>query len=171
MTRAELSAAIRQLARLDGTFRLRSGQYAAEYFDKYQFEARPELLAAVANHLIPLLPAECEVLAGLELGGVPIATAVSLRSGLPLAFVRKAAKAYGTERLAEGFAISGRRVVVIEDVVTTGGQVIESVRALRAEGAVIDNAVCVIDRQAGGGSRLANEGIHLSALFVRDDLE
>jgi orotate phosphoribosyltransferase len=111
------------------------------------------------------------VLAGLELGGVPIATALSLRSGLPLVFVRKSAKTYGTERLAEGVEVSDRRLLVIEDIVTSGGQIIESVRSLRDAGARIDHAVCLIDREAGGAVRLADQGVRLIALFTRSDLE
>jgi orotate phosphoribosyltransferase len=171
MTRAQLAASIQSVARLTGRFRLRSGQDATEYFDKYQLEARPELLRAVAEHLSPMVPASTEVLAGLELGGVPIATALSLRSGLPMVFVRKASKPYGTQRLAEGVEISDRRLLVIEDVVTTGGQIIASVQALRGGGARVEHALCVIDREMGGVQRLAQEGVELSALFVRSDFE
>jgi len=102
---------------------------SSKYFDKFLFESDPVLLDAVAAHLVELLPPPTEVLAGLELGGVPVATALSLRTGLPVAFVRKAAKTYGTAKLAEGIDLAGRRVVVIEDVVTTGGQVPSSTLA------------------------------------------
>ena len=171
MDRHQLAAAIAAVSRLTGEFRLRSGQIATEYFDKYQFKARPDLLRAIAERLVPLVPPETRVLAGLELGGVPIATALSLTTGLPAVFVRKAAKTYGTARLAEGVSVAERRVLVIEDVVTSGGQVIESVRALRAQGALIDAALCVIDREAGGAERLAEEAIQLTALFTRSELE
>src|SRR4051812_46731355 len=107
-----LAARVNAIARLTGTFTLRSGQIATEYFDKYRFEADPVLLADVAAAMVPLLPSGTEVLAGLELGGVPIATALSLQTGLPAAFVRKEAKKYGTARLAEGADIAGRRVTV-----------------------------------------------------------
>src|SRR3954452_268168 len=110
----ELAQRVNSVARLTGTFTLRSGQIVTEYFDKYRFEADPALLADIAAALQPLLPRGTEVLAGLELGGVPIATALSLRTGLPAAFVRKQAKSYGTARLAEGADIAGRRVTVIE---------------------------------------------------------
>lgn len=109
MTKPELARRIGGLCRLTGQFRLRSGLVSSSYFDKYLFESDPVLLDAVAAHLVDLLPPSTEVLAGLELGGVPIATALSLRTGLPAAFVRKAAKPYGTAKLAEGVEIIGRR--------------------------------------------------------------
>ena len=84
---AELIAEINAISRLTGLFTLRSGQSATEYFDKYRFESSPALLGRIAEALVPLLPAGTEVLAGLELGGVPIATALSLRTGLPVVFV------------------------------------------------------------------------------------
>jgi orotate phosphoribosyltransferase len=168
---ADLVDRINAVARLTGTFTLRSGQVAGEYFDKYRFEAEPALLDEIAARLVALLPAGTEVLAGLELGGVPIATALSLRTGLPAAFVRKQAKPYGTARLAEGSAIAGRRVTVIEDVITTGGQVIISTDDLRALGAVVEHVVCVIDRSPDGGAALGEHGLSMHALITKAELD
>jgi orotate phosphoribosyltransferase len=158
-------------ARVTGEFRLRSGATSTEYFDKYRFESNPELLRAIARHLVPLIPEWTEILAGLELGGVPIATALSLETGIPAAFVRKEAKPYGTCRLAEGVDVSRRRVVVIEDVVTSGGQVVSSTRQLRALGATICSAICVIDRESDGMDALSRIAVQLSALFTKSQLE
>ena len=166
-----LAQRVNSIARLTGTFTLRSGQIATEYFDKYRFEADPVLLADIAAAMVPLLPSGTEVLAGLELGGVPIATAISLHTGMPAAFVRKEAKNYGTARLAEGAEIAGRRVTVIEDVITTGGQVVISTRELRALGAIVDHVVCVIDRSPDHGAALAEEGLTMTALLTRADLD
>ena len=166
-----LAQRVNSIARLTGTFTLRSGQIATEYFDKYRFEADPVLLADIASALAALVPSGTEVLAGLELGGVPIATAVSLRTGLPAAFVRKEAKAYGTARLAEGADIAGKRVTVIEDVITTGGQVVISTGQLRALGAIVDNVICVIDRTTDHGKALAAEGLTMISLLTRADLD
>src|SRR3954451_21773871 len=105
MERDEVAGRIDAACRLTGEFRLRSGQVSTRYFDKYQFEGDPVLLAAVAEHLVPLIPEGTEVLAGLELGGVPVVTALSMAANLPAAFVRKEAKTYGTARLAEGAEI------------------------------------------------------------------
>jgi orotate phosphoribosyltransferase len=155
---------------LHGTFTLRSGVTSETYFDKYRFEADPALLGAVAEHMATMLPAGTEVLAGLELGGVPLATAISLATGLPAAFVRKQAKTYGTGRLAEGVDLGGRQVTIIEDVVTRAGQIIESAGELRAIGAVITDAVCAVDREQGGRAALAEHGVALHALFTFDEL-
>ena len=162
---------INTVARLTGTFTLRSGQIATEYFDKYRFEAQPALLARIAEALAPLIPADTEVLAGLEMGGIPIATALSLHTGLPAAFVRKEAKKYGTALLAEGSEIAGRRVCVIEDVITTGGQVVTSTNDLRGLGALVEHVVCVIDRSPDGGSALTAAGLQMHALLTRAQLD
>lgn len=169
--RSELAGRIAAVSRLTGSFTLRSGRVATEYFDKYRFEADPELLALVVDGLAGLVPAGTEVLGGLELGGVPLATGLSLATGLPVAFVRKQAKAYGTARLAEGAPVGGRRLLVVEDVVTSGGQVVASAGQLRRLGAVVDHALCVVDRQEGGAQALAAEGVALVSLFRREELD
>ena len=170
MDRAELARRIYDTAHLTGSFTLRSGVTSTEYFDKYRFESDPVLLRTIAEHLAPLVPAGTEALAGLELGGVPLATALSQVTGLPTLFVRKEAKTYGTCQLAEGGRVEGRRLTVVEDVVTSGGQVIASCADLRALGATIDRVVCVIDRQAGGVEKLAAEDLELAALFQMEEL-
>ena len=171
MTRADLARDLYAVSHLTGTFTLRSGVVSNEYFDKYRFEADPVLLADIAEALVPLLPTGTEVLAGLELGGVPIATALSLQTGLPAAFVRKEAKTYGTAQLAEGADIVGKRVTVIEDVITTGGQVVISTRQLRELGAIVDHVVCVIDRSPDHGAALADDGLTMTALLTRAQLD
>ena len=118
---------------------------------------------------MPLLP-ECDVLAGMEMGGIPIVTVLSQLTGLPAVFVRKEAKGYGTRRVAEGGPVRGLRVVGVEDVVTTGGALISGCKALRVDGAVLDTVVCAIDREQGGSNNLAAEGITLRAALTRADL-
>ncbi|MFK3984106.1 orotate phosphoribosyltransferase [Micromonospora sp. NPDC050397] len=171
MTIADLATQVDAVARLTGRFVLRSGRVADEYFDKYRFEADPRLLDALAAEMAALVPAGTEVLAGLELGGIPVVTALGRHTGLPCAFVRKTAKSYGTARLAEGADVSGARVLVVEDVVTSGGQVAISTGQLRELGATIEHALCVIDRQEGGAEALARDGIALRALLTRADLD
>jgi orotate phosphoribosyltransferase len=168
---ASLASRIDGLSRLRGTFRLRSGVVSGEYFDKYQFESDPELLMEIADGLAARIPERIEILAGLELGGVPVATALSIRTGLPAVFVRKHAKDYGTCRLAEGVEVSGRRLLIVEDVVTSGGQILASCEALRKAGAIVEHVVCVIDRQAGGTEALAAAGLELRSLFTKKDLD
>ena len=167
----DLARRVHAASHLTGTFVLRSGATSDEYFDKYRFESDPRLLRELAEAMAGLLPAGADGLAGLELGGVPLATVLSQVAGLPAGFVRKQAKPYGTRRLAEGFDVAGRRLVVVEDVVTSGGAVVDSCRALRAEGAEVAVAVCVIDREAGGPARLAEIGVELRPLFTMSELK
>lgn len=167
----QLAFDVNAICRLTGTFTLRSGQIATEYFDKYRFEAQPGLLRRIAEALAPMIPAGTEVLAGLEMGGIPIATAISLHTGIPAAFVRKEAKTYGTAQLAEGADIAGKRVTVVEDVITTGGQVVISTNQLRALGALVTDVLCVIDRSPDKGSALAAEGLAMHALLNRAQLD
>jgi orotate phosphoribosyltransferase len=168
--RRSVAAAIYAAAHIEGEFLLRSGTVATEYFDKYLFEADPILLRRIAEGLVSSIPDDTQALAGLELGGVPIAVMLSQLTGIPALFVRKQAKTYGTCRLAEGGDVSGRRLLIVEDVVTTGGQIILSAADLRAQGAVIERALCVIDREAGGTEKLAEAGIALTALFGSSEL-
>ena len=168
---SDLAARVRRVSRLTGLFTLRSGRTSTVYFDKYRFEADPALLSDIAAALAAMVPAGTEVLAGLELGGVPVATALSLRTGLPATFVRKQAKPYGTQRLAEGADVAGRRVTVVEDVVTSGGQVVLSAGELRRLGATVEHAMCVVDRGEGGAEALGAEGVALHALLGRRDLD
>src|SRR6478752_171042 len=96
MDKQELAKKVVEIALRRGEFKRRSWQTSNVYFDKYQFESSPRLLQEIARHMVALVPAATEVLAGLELGGVPIATALSFETGLPTAFVRKERKTYGT---------------------------------------------------------------------------
>jgi orotate phosphoribosyltransferase len=171
VSNADLARRVRERCRLTGHFVLRSGRVADEYFDKYQFEADPALLEAIAAAMASLVPRETEVLAGLEMGGIAVVTALGQRTGLPCSFVRKAAKHYGTARLAEGADVAGRQVLIIEDVVTSGGQVAMSAGELRGLGASVGHALCVIDRQEGGAGALAGNGIRLHALLRREELD
>ena len=150
---------------------LRSGQSATEYFDKYRFESDPALLARVARAMVQLLPPETELLGGLELGGVPIATVMSSLTGLPVLFVRKEAKPYGTCRLAEGPDVTGRVVTLVEDVITTGGAVRAAAEALRGLGATVHTVVCAIDRSERGQNRLDAAGVTTVAVLTRADLD
>jgi orotate phosphoribosyltransferase len=168
---ARLARRIRERALLTGRFTLRSGAIGTVYWDKYRFESEPGLLREIARAMRPLLPPNAGYLAGLELGGVPLATALSLDSGLPALFVRKEAKTYGTANLVEGGFRPGDRAVVVEDVVTSGGQVCASVRRMREVGLVVEDVVCVIDREEGGSQNIAAAGCRLLPLFTMAELE
>ena len=170
MTHQELAQSIYKISHLNGDFLLRSGQRSTEYFDKYRFESQPAILKEVAEQMRKLIPAGTEILAALEMGGIPVGTALSLASGIPCAFIRKEAKSYGTCKFAEGLEIKNKKVCIIEDVITSGGQVLLSVEDLRKLGAQIENVLCVIHR--GGETaelKLKQAGLKLSPLFVRAD--
>lgn len=170
-SRLALARRVYETSHLTGTFTLRSGIVSHEYFDKYLFEARPDLLRSIGEALSDLVPDDVDALAGLETGGIPLAVILGQVTGLPTLFVRKEAKTYGTAKLAEGGETEGRRLLIVEDVVTSGGQVAASVADLRARGAIVERAVCVIDRESGGVEALAQHGIHLASLFTMTDLQ
>jgi orotate phosphoribosyltransferase len=155
---------------MTGSFKLRSGAISSIYFDKYLFESQPKLLKEISSKLIELLPSNYDYLGALEMGAIPIATAIALQTDDQVVYVRKEAKEYGTAKFAEGPEIKGKRLCLIEDVVTSGGQLIKSAKMLRNEGAIIDNAVCVIDRESGGSEALNEIGIELIPLFKMSEL-
>ena len=161
MTKSEVAKKIYELSHITGEFLLRSGQISNEYFDKYLFEADPVVLAEIAKIMSELIPEGTEVLAGLEMGGIPVVTAISANTGMPAAFVRKKAKEYGTCKLAEGADVTGKHVLIIEDVVTTGGAIIKGANELREKGAIIDSVLCVIQRAEKATDILAAEGLKL----------
>jgi orotate phosphoribosyltransferase len=162
----DLARRIRMVSKLSGKFTLRSGAASDTYFDKYRFEADPNLLLAIANAMAPLVPSGSNALAGLEMGGIPIVTMLSQVTGLPAAFIRKKPKSYGTCRYAEGTSLEGRSFVLIEDVVSSGGALIDTLSMLKADGLSPTIALCVIDRESGGKEALADAGLELRSLFT-----
>jgi orotate phosphoribosyltransferase len=166
-----LAKRILQKSKIYGKFTLRSGMVSDSYFDKYQFESDPVLLADIAEAMAAKIPADIEVLAGLEMGGVPIVTMLSHVTGMPAAFIRKKPKEYGTCLYSEGASLLDKRVLLIEDVVSSGGAIIDSARMLRKDGITIDRTVCVIDRETGGLEKLAKEGIELISLFKQSEID
>lgn len=170
MTHQELAKNIYNISHIRGDFLLRSGQRSTEYFDKYRFESQPQILKEIARQMAPLIPASTEILAALEMGGIPIGTALSLETGLPCAFVRKSAKDYGTCQFAEGLSVENKKLCIIEDVITSGGQVLLSTNDLRQIGAQVQHVLCVINR-GGDAAKIKIEevGLKLHSLFVRSD--
>ena len=166
-----LAKRIYDAAHITGDFTLRSGAKSTEYFDKYLFEADPKLLKDIAEAIVPLLPPGIDALAGLEMGGIPIATMLSQLTGLPVLFVRKKAKEYGTCKIAEGGQVRGRKLLIVEDVVTVGGAILDAAKALREEGAELAQVVCVIDRESGGPANLAKVELSLKPLFTMTELK
>lgn len=171
MDRELLAADVNHACRLQGQFQLRSGQISHEYFDKYLFESDPQLLRRVCEAMVPLIPADTDLLGGLELGGVPLATVMSQLTGIPTLFVRKAAKTYGTCRLAEGADIAGKTITLIEDVITTGGAVRDAAQALRSEHGTVATVICAINRSADPTAVLRDVGLTVRAVLTKADLD
>jgi orotate phosphoribosyltransferase len=165
-----LAEQLKRVALLRGEFTLRSGRKSNYYFDKYRFETCPDLLREVANELSRMLPEGVDRLAGAELGGVPLATAVALETGLPFVIVRKETKGYGTDRLIEGQMQPGEHLVLLEDVTTTAGAALKAVEALRQCGAGKVSVLVVLDRQEGAQEAFAQAGIPYKALFTSEYL-
>lgn len=170
MDDATLIRRIKESALLHGTFTLRSGRTSHYYLDKYLFETQPDILAALGQRLATKVGNGADVLAGAELGGIPLVTAASLASGKPSVFVRNQKKGYGTAKQIEGRLAPGDRVAMIEDIATTGGQVLEAVRTLKEAGAVVVRIVAVIDRQEGARENIESAGIPFESLLTKSDL-
>ena len=173
MTDAELASAIREHAYLEGDFVLRSGKRSRYYLDKYRFETRPDILAALGDRLAAgvreVAPAATRI-AGPELGAIALAAAASLASGLPFLLVRKEAKGYGTENRLEGAFEPGEEVCLVEDVVTSGGAAADAIGALREAGLECRAAICVVDLEEGGADALARKAVRLHPLFRAQDI-
>lgn len=171
MTKEELGRDIFAASYLTGNFILRSGVFSSEYFDKYRFESNPTILRAIAVEFSKVLPAHINLLAGMELGGIPLVTALSMETGLPCIFVRKEAKSHGTQKSIEGIDFGGKNLCLVEDVVTTGGQIIDGINAIRGQGATVEHALCVILRTGKAYKNLELQGVELHSLFTMQDLK
>lgn len=173
MTHEELGALLVDRALLEGDFVLRSGRRSLWYLDKYRFETEPEILRALGVRLADATrehEPEAVRLAGPALGAVALAASAAMASDLPFIIVRGETKEYGTAKRIEGPFERGELVCLIEDVVTSGGALAEAVSALRDEGLVVRNAVCVVDREEGGSDALARLGVRLRTLFRASEL-
>jgi orotate phosphoribosyltransferase len=170
---AELRRALVEHAYLEGDFVLRSGKRSRYYLDKYRFETRPDILRALGIRIAAEVKAhapDATRLAAPELGAVALAAAASLESGLPFLIVRKEAKEYGTGNRLEGPYDEGECVCLVEDVVTSGGALLDSVDALRDVGLAVQTAVCIVDRQEGGADALARRAVRLRPIFTASEL-
>ena len=171
MTRAELAQAIKAAAYLEGDFVLSSGKRSKYYLDKWRFETAPRLLHEIARAMVLLLPSPMpDRIAGVELGGVPLATALSLETGIPLLIVRRQAKEYGTGRETEGVWEQGERVVLIEDIFTTASQAIAAAKKLTALGLRVERMICVVDREEGAEASIRAAGFEPAPLFRKSEL-
>ena len=167
---SEIAARIAEVSLLHGDFTLRSGLKSNYYLDKYLFSTQPEILKELGRMFAERIPAGTDRLAGAELGGIPLVTAASIESGLPSVFIRNARKDYGTAKQLEGTVNPGEKIVVLEDVATTGGQVLEAVAVLRETGAEVTGVIATIDRFSGARENIEAAGLAFDALFTVHDL-
>ncbi len=165
-----LAKRIRQVAYLEGDFTLRSGRKSHYYLDKYRFETEPDILAELGRRLAACRSAATTRLAGAELGGVSLAAAASLASGIPFFIVRNSRKDYGTGQLIEGRLERGDMVLLVADIATTGGQVLEAAKVVTGAGGRVEKIVAVIDRQEGARENIEKSGYRFEALLTRQDL-
>jgi orotate phosphoribosyltransferase len=157
-------------AYLEGDFVLSSGKRSTYYFDKYLFETKPSLLSRLAELLAESVPPETDRLAGPELGAVALAVAVSLRTGLPFVIVKKQSKDYATRKTIEGELNAGDRVVVVEDILTTGAAAVRAADAIKEAGGRVLRILAVVDREEGAAESIVAAGYAYEPLFRRSDL-
>ncbi len=171
MNRTELGSRIKQAAYMEGDFTLRGDTKSKYYLDKYMFETQPEILRAVSQAFVGYIDADTTMIAGAELGGVPLATALSLVSGLPFVIIRNAKKDYGTKKTLEGkLSTDGGLVFLVEDIVTTGGQILQAAEVIISKGVEIDTIVAVVDREEGARENIERAGFSFDSLFTKSDL-
>ncbi|MFW6457231.1 MAG: orotate phosphoribosyltransferase [Planctomycetota bacterium] len=171
MDRETLKNRLKEVAYIEGDFTLRSGRKSHYLIDKYEFETRPELLRALADELAAMIPDDADRLAGVELGGVPLVTAVALATEIPYVIVRKGEKGHGLDRPYEGHMEDGEHIALVEDITTTGGAAIRAARALLDAGASEVTALVVADRQEGASEAFEEAGITCRPLFTRESLD
>ena len=170
MTRNELIKRVKETAYLEGDFILRSGKRSKYYLDKYLFETRPDILKALGREFAKHMTDDVTLIAGAELGGVALAAATALQTGKNWIIVRNSKKDYGTRKLVEGTLSPGDGVLLVEDIATTGGQVLEAAKVITDAGAKVKKIVCVIDRQQGARENITGAGYTFESILTKDDL-
>ena len=170
MTREELIKRIKETAYLEGDFVLRSGKRSKYYLDKYLFETCPDILAALGEEFAKYITDDVTLIAGAELGGVALAAATAIQSGKNWIIIRNSKKGYGTGKMVEGVLKKGDVVLLVEDIATTGGQVIEAAKVITEAGAAVKEIVCVIDRKQGAGENITKAGYKFDSILTKDNL-
>ncbi len=170
MTREQLLKRIKETAYLEGDFTLRSGKKSKYYLDKYLFETCPDILKALAVEFAKFVTDDVTLIAGAELGGVALAAVTAMEKNRNWIIVRNSKKGYGTSKMVEGVLKAGDVVLLVEDIATTGGQVIEAAKIITAAGATVKNIVCVIDRKQGAEENIAAAGYDFDSIMTKDDL-
>ena len=170
MNREELIKRIKETAYLEGDFTLRSGKKSKYYLDKYLFETCPDILKALGAKFAEYVTDDVTLIAGAELGGVALAAATAMETSKNWIIVRNSKKGYGTGKMIEGVLKANDVVLLVEDIATTGGQVLEAAKVITDAGAKVSNIVCVIDRKQGAGENITAAGYKFESILTKDDL-
>jgi orotate phosphoribosyltransferase len=170
MNRSELIKRIKETAYLEGDFTLRSGKKSKYYLDKYLFETCPDILKALGEEFAKYVTNDVTLIAGAELGGVALAAATAMQTNKNWIIVRNSKKGYGTGKLIEGKINKGDVVLLVEDIATTGGQVLEAAKVITEAGAIVKKIVAVVDRKQGAGENITNAGYKFESILTKDDL-
>lgn len=170
MEKVELARRVRDAAYLEGEFTLRSGRKSNYYLDKYLFETQPDILRALGEMFATHVADSTTLIAGAELGGVALAAATSMATGKPFVIIRNTKKDYGTAKPYEGKLSDADSVLLVEDIATTGGQVLEAAKLITGIGAKVERIVAVIDRQEGARENVEGAGFVFESLFNKADL-
>ena len=170
MNREQLLKRIKETAYLEGDFTLRSGKKSKYYLDKYLFEACPDILGALAGEFAKFVTDDITLIAGAELGGVALAAVTAIASDKNWIIVRNSKKGYGTSKMVEGVLTAGDVVLLVEDIATTGGQVLEAARIIKEAGGTVKRIVCVIDREEGAEENITAAGYEFHSIMTKTDL-
>ena len=170
MTREELIKRIKETAYLEGDFVLRSGKKSKYYLDKYLFETCPDILKALGEEFAGHMTDDVTLIAGAELGGVALAASTAMATGKNWVIIRNSKKGYGTGKMVEGISKAGDVVLLVEDIATTGGQVLEAAKVITETGATVKKIVCVIDRRQGAEENIIQAGYKFESILTKDDL-
>ncbi len=170
MTRDQLAKRIAEVALLHGDFTLRSGRKSNYYLDKYRFETQPDVLIALGKMFAEHVTPKTDRIAGAELGAVPLAAAAGMAASKPIVFIRNQKKDYGTAKQLEGVINPGESILIVEDILTTGGQVLEAAKTIQQAGCTVEKIVAVIDRLEGARQNIEAQGFTLKSLFTTQDL-
>ncbi|MFA5293559.1 MAG: orotate phosphoribosyltransferase [Phycisphaerae bacterium] len=170
MTRQELARRVKETSYLEGDFTLRSGKKSKYYMDKYLFETQPDILKALGEEFAKYATSDVTLIAGAELGGVALAAATAMQTGKKWIIVRNSKKDYGTSKMVEGVLKADDVVLLVEDIATTGGQVLEAAKIITEAGAKVKKIVAVIDRKQGARENITAAGYEFESILTKEDL-